>query len=257
MSTAEQVKEDYDKSAQSYNDASVLPAVLLESQLIKLAIGDATDLVVLDIGGGSGIHAREAVEAGARRVDIVDLSTEMLKVAEGIERSLDRKGRMRFFEANVAKPMDHLPLDAEYDIVMANWVFDHAGDVDTLKAMWANISKYLKPGGRFLGIRMADLFGPAASSDKYGISLKNVQPIPDGFAYTCLVHAAPAWEFDGKTVEMSYSGSLEMHENSGLTDIKVIPYEDTEAVKSDPGYWELWLQRPIFAVVRGTKRTVE
>lgn len=184
MSTVEQVREVCNKSAQSYNDASVLPAVLLESQLIKLAIGDAADLVVLDIGGGSEIHAREAVEAGARRVDIVDLSPEMLKVAEGMEKSLDRKGCMRFFEADVAKPMDHLPLDAEYDIVMANWVFDHAGDVDTLKAMWANISKYLKPGGRFLGIRMADLLGPAASTDKYGLSLKNVKPTPDGFAYT-------------------------------------------------------------------------
>ncbi|CAH0028046.1 unnamed protein product [Clonostachys rhizophaga] len=256
MSTAEQVREDYNKSAQSYNDASVLPAVMLESQLIKLAIGDATDLVVLDIGGGSGIHAREAVEAGARRVDIVDLSTEMLNVAERIEKSLDRKDRMRFFEADVAQPMDHLPLDAEYDIVMANWVFDHAGDVDTLKAMWANISKYLKPGGRFLGIRMADLFGPAASTDKYGISLKNVKSTSDGFAYTCQFHVTPTWEFDGKTVEMSYSGSLEMHEKSGLTNIEVIPYKDTEAVKSDPGYWELWLQRPVFAVVRGAKKIV-
>ncbi|VUC26642.1 unnamed protein product [Clonostachys rosea] len=256
MSTAEQVKEDYNKSAQSYNDASTLPAVLLESQLVKLAIGDATDLVVLDIGGGSGIHAREAVEAGARRIDIVDLSTEMLKVAEGIEKSLNRKGRMRFFEADVAKPMDHLPLDAQYDIVMANWVFDHAGNVETLKAMWVNISKYLKPGGKFLGIRMADLFGPAASSDKYGISLKNVKPIPDGFAYTCLVYAEPTWEFYGKTVEMSFSGSLEMHEKSGLTDIEMIPYEATETVKSDPAYWELWLQRPVFAVVRGTKKVV-
>ncbi|KAK7217179.1 hypothetical protein V2G26_005182 [Clonostachys chloroleuca] len=225
MSTVEQVREVCNKSAQSYNDASVLPAVLLESQLIKLAIGDAADLVVLDIGGGSEIHAREAVEAGARRVDIVDLSPEMLKVAEGMEKSLDRKGCMRFFEADVAKPMDHLPLDAEYDIVMANWVFDHAGDVDTLKAMWANISKYLKPGGRWLCIHFQ-------------------------------FHVTPAWEFDGKTVEVSYSGSLEMHEKSGLRDIEVIPYEDTKAVKSDPRYWEIWLQRPVFAVVRGTKKIV-
>lgn len=44
-----------------------------------------------------------------------------------------------------------------YDVVMANWVFDHATSMADLKAMWENIAANLNPGGRFLGVRVRSL----------------------------------------------------------------------------------------------------
>lgn len=41
-----------------------------------------------------------------------------------------------------------------YDVVMANWVFDHATSMADLKAMWENIAANRNPGGRFLGVRV-------------------------------------------------------------------------------------------------------
>ncbi|KAF9729222.1 hypothetical protein PMIN01_12912 [Paraphaeosphaeria minitans] len=102
MSTAERVKEDYRKHAETYGGYNNLPAGLLESQIIKNALGDANGLVILDLGGGSGIHAREAIDAGAQRVDIVDISPEM-KFATDTEKSLGRDGRIRTFEGDVSK----------------------------------------------------------------------------------------------------------------------------------------------------------
>lgn len=254
MSSAEQIKQDYNKSAKSYNDASHVPSITLESQLIKMALGDASGLIALDLGGGAGLHAREAIELGASRVDIVDLSSEMLKVAQDVEESIGRKDRIRCYEANVAKPMNHLPLDKEYDIVMANWIFDHASEIEILEGMWQNISKYLKPGGIFVGVRVADLHGPAASDEKYGVSMRNPKPVPGGFTYTTIVHADDPWDFQGTSLDISRSGSFELHEKYGLKDIQIMPHEKAEAMQNDPSFWELWRQRPVFAVVRGTKR---
>jgi hypothetical protein len=51
----------------------------------------------------------------------------MLEVGIEIEQKLGREGKIRWFEADASKAMHHLPLMPEgYDIVMCNWLFDHA-----------------------------------------------------------------------------------------------------------------------------------
>jgi ubiquinone/menaquinone biosynthesis C-methylase UbiE len=113
-------KQVYDSLAVEYNEQySAVPTSVLEYDLIGVALGDMTGRTVLDLGGGSGIHARQAVELGAVAVDIVDLSPGMMKVAEDLEKAAGRDV-MRFFEADVAKPLSHLPLrEGGYDVVMA------------------------------------------------------------------------------------------------------------------------------------------
>ena len=253
MSTENQVKEDYQKHAETYSGYNILPAGRLESAIIKSALGDCTGLKVLDLGGGSGIHAREAIDAGAQRVDIVDISLEMMQIATDTEKSLGRDGRLRTFEGDVSKPIDHLPLET-YDVVMANWVFDHAGSIETLEGMWQNISKYLKPGAKFIGIRGADPRNPCFLDGKYGFHTKNIRDIPGGLAYTVEMRNDPPWEFEGTSLEISFSGSFELHEKYGLEHVSVVPCEDNEIVKSDPEFWQLFLENPPYAVVQGFKR---
>lgn len=253
MSTADQVKEDYHKHAKTYDqDYIILPVGCLESELMKNALGDTTGLVILDLGGGSGIHAREAIDAGAARVDIVDISPEMLAVAMDAEKNLGREGRIRTFEADVSKPMDHLRLET-YDVVMANWVFDHAGTVENLEGMWQNIAKFLKPGAKFLGIRVEDPWGPSLRG-KYGVRYKNIREITDGVAYTVEMLNDPPWEFEGTSLEISFSGSLELHEKYGLENVSVVPCDNTESVNKDPEFWKLFLEHPPYAVIQGFKK---
>ncbi|KFA62964.1 hypothetical protein S40285_08912 [Stachybotrys chlorohalonatus IBT 40285] len=260
MSKATQVKDDYDRTATQYAGLEYLPTGVLEAQLIAKAIGDATDISVLDIGGGGGIHARQAVNAGAKRVDIVDLSPQMLKVAQEAEKSLGRTDRIRFYEADVSKSLDHLPLDQQYDIVMANWVFDHAGSVEILEGMWRNIATYLKPGGKFLGIRVANLHSGnitqlnIAGTDKYGTTFKGLEAIPGGVKYKVVVLTDPAFDFEGTSMDISSSGSMDLHHKYGLTDIETISYEETEVVKADLDFWNVFLQNPFFTVVKAKKQ---
>lgn len=65
------------------------------------ALGDCTGAHVLDLGGGTGLRARQALEAGAASVDVVDLSPEIMRVGE--EETAETLP-IRWFTADVSKP---------------------------------------------------------------------------------------------------------------------------------------------------------
>ena len=46
----------------------------LEKEVVGRMLGDCTGYRVLDVAGGSGNHARSAIDAGATHVDVVDIS---------------------------------------------------------------------------------------------------------------------------------------------------------------------------------------
>jgi len=254
MPLPEQTKKYYDKSSISYNDYGSLPFGQLESQLIKVALGDCTGLTVLDLAGGTGLHAREAIDLGSASVDIVDISPGMLKIGQEIEVSLGRENIVRFFEADVSKPLSHLPLcENGYDVVMGNWVFSFAETIDVLEDIFRNIVHYLKPGGRFICVHDTDPRSPALENAKYGGTVTWAKDIPGGVKYFCVLHCVPPVEFEATTLEIIYSGSTQMYERFGLTDVAVVPYERAEVVQKDPEFWQLFLERPSLVVVQAVK----
>ena len=257
MSVSEQIKKDYNNAAVTYSDYSLLPSAQLESQHVKLALGDCTDLTILDLGGDTGVHAREAIDLGALHVDIVDISPEMLKVGQKLEKSLGRMNIIRFFEADVSKPLSRLPLlESGYDVVMGNWIFSHAATVEVLEGIFRNITSYLKPGGCFVGARGVhnDLESPSLDIGKYGVTTKRMENIPGGVKFRCVLHCTPAIEFEVTSLKIMTSGSDEMYEKFGLTDVTVVPYESTEIVQRDPEFWQLFPDQPTYAVAKAVKK---
>ena len=253
MSTIQQAQQEYDNVAADYNGILSTPIGTLESQLIKNTLGDLTGLTVLDLGGGTGLRARDAIDLGAVAADIVDLTPAMLKVAEDIEKSLGRNV-MRFFEGDVGKSLSHLPLREEgYDVVMANWVLNYADTIDVLEAMFRNITGYLKPGGLFVGIRDANPLSLNYRSGKYGATVKWDAPIPGGVKYFVAIHSDPPMEFEGVSLDVLNSGSPEVYEKAGLVNVEIVPYEIAEVVQQDPEFWEAFLAEPTLAVVKAVK----
>lgn len=256
MSATDQAKLDYEKSSTGYHEWSSLPGGQLESQLIKLALGDCTGLTVLDLGGGTGFHARDAIDQGAARVDIIDLSPEMLATAQSVEKSLGREGKLRTFEADVAKAFTHLHIETgSYDVVMANWVFSHAGTREVLEGMMRNAADYLKPGGLFVSIRDRGVYDDPVTPEKYGLSYKNKEPWPGGVKCLVKILSNPPIEFDNTPLEVIYSGSSEIYEKYGITDIEYIPYEKAEVVQKDPEFWKQFGEHPHEFIFRGKKRS--
>ena len=257
MSAPAQAREDYDKTATVYDDYNLLPSGRLESELIKIALGDCNNLIILDLGGGTGLHAREAIELGAAHVDVIDVSSSMLDVGRKSVQDTDSATaqKLRFFQADVSKPLSHLPLQSGgYDVVMANWIFSFADSMPVLEGMFRNIAGYLKPGGRFIGVRDADPWSPALESRKYGGWCEWVKEIPGGVQYLCVLNSTPPIKFLGSSLAVIYSGSTAMYEKFSLTEVSLVPYEKAGVVQRDREFWQLFLDRPSLAVVHAMKK---
>ncbi|KAI2619908.1 S-adenosyl-L-methionine-dependent methyltransferase [Hypoxylon sp. NC1633] len=258
MASAEELREEYNEYARAYDGYLALPTGVLETQLMTSALGDCTGYTVLDLGGGTGVRARDVIDFGAASVDVVDVSPEMLSSGRLTTAALGPKygDRIAWFEADVAKPLDHLQLrgaPGTYDLVMANWVMDHAASVEELEGMWRNIAAYLKPGGRYVGVRGGDPYAPAAVQGKYGSTYKNQKTIPGGIRYRYAVSMEPPMEIEASSMEISYSGSTELHEKYGLGEIENEPFENAEVIAKDPEYWKLFLENPYMVVVKARK----
>ncbi|KAK4220941.1 Ubiquinone/menaquinone biosynthesis C-methyltransferase UbiE [Podospora fimiseda] len=249
--------KQYDTFATTYPTVESLPTSQIESQLIHIALGDCTSLSILDLGGGNGMHARRAIkQANAASVDVVDISKEMLRIGQEIPFSSPEK--LRWFEADVSKPLpSNLDLNEKgsYDIVMANWVFDHALSEQDLKGMWKNVSDYLKPGGKFLGVRVRHIKTSYLEKGKYGVRFLDHEEIDDGkgWKYVCECLTEPRFSFGATSMKSSLELDEELPREFGLGGFELVEFGETEVVKGDRGFWEEFLKEPSLVVVTGKK----
>ncbi|KAK0622295.1 S-adenosyl-L-methionine-dependent methyltransferase [Immersiella caudata] len=258
MAAPEESRKQYDNVATAYSTVEELPCSKIEAELIHTALGNCIGLSVLDLGGGSGLHARRAIDAGASAVDVVDISVEMMKVGQDIEVSLGRGDRIRWIAADLASPLGDQDagkaLKAEgYDIVMANWLFDHATSVEDLKAMWGNVVAYLKSGGKFLGVRVRSIHAEYMTYGKYGASFSEVEEIPGGLAYSCNCLTQPPFSFACTSMTESRLLTDETPKRLGLVDFETLKPEETDVVRGDLEFWKDFVADPNLAVVVARK----
>lgn len=209
---------------------------------------------MLDLGGGTGLRARQAVERGADSVDVVDISAEMLHVGEKAAAKAGLGERIRWIEADVSQSLGNLGLRESYDIVQANWVFDHAKDIETLEKMFTNAVGCLKPGGLFICVHVVNPKGSLLKGKKYGVSHTDLEEIPGGLKYSVTLWATdPPAKFGGTSLEVLYSGSLEMYKKFGLVEVRAVPIEKTKIIQEDPELWKDCVEEPIVEVVTASK----
>jgi len=252
-------KKQYDDVATEYKSYDDLPMARLEAELIRTALGDCTGLAVLDLGGGSGTHARQAVKAGARLVDVADISEAMMQIGKDIASLTDEPNHIRWHVADASRPLVdqdvHLLPPAQYDLVMANWVFDHAHTEHDLRGMWRNIATHLKPGGRFVGIRVIapGIWAAHVETGKYGAAYEDIAPISGGVRCKVIFRTDPPFSFGGTMMHDSYAMVNAIPAELGMADFKMIPAEDAQVVKEDLAFWKEHLAEPLFAVVTAIK----
>jgi toxoflavin synthase len=180
-------QELYARFAARYDAIETLPVSSLYQQLVEHALeSDCKGQTVLDLGGDTGLHARKAIDRGAALADVVDISPAMLERGRAVSTG-KYKPVMRWFVGDMSRPLhrdaDSLPLFEEgYDIVMLNWVFDHAENMSELETMWANTASFCRPGGKLISIRISK---PWAQTDngRYGVTISKQEAIPNGARY--------------------------------------------------------------------------
>jgi hypothetical protein len=81
-----------------------------------------------------------------------------------------------------------------------------------------------------------------------------VKERPGGVQYLCILNSTPPIKFAGSSLEVIYSGSTEMYEKFGLTEVSLVPYEKAEVVQKNREFWQLFLDSPSLAVVQAVKK---
>lgn len=249
MDAENALQENYDKNADAYGQFIATPLGTLEQELFDLSITDCDGLKVLDLGGGTGLRARDALKAGARTVDVVDISPAMMRIGQEYEKSIGRD-RITWYQGDVSKPLDHLPL-GPYDMVIANGIFDHAHNTEELEGMWRNSAAYLKPGGRLVANRN-NPFSQAAAHGKYGVTFTDFKDFPGGLSFKYRMATDPPLVFESNALKAYYSGSLEIP-GKFFKDFQNVPWEKTPVVKADTDFWAAYLADPILYIFTARK----
>ena len=263
MAATDIAKDQYENITSAYDGIEKLPHSKLTVELVQAGLGDCTGKVILDLGGGSGLHARSALSLGASRVDVVDLYPDMLKNCDTHERSAGREPgmRVRTYQGDATQPLTPLKLPGRdgsglYDIVMVIWTFDHAETLAQLESMWANTAAYCAPGGKVVSIRIMDPWGRHEETFKYGVKISDLKSVPGGVSFVYSPQADPPFSCEATALEVHYDleQAVAMAKKYGFDGLEKVDASELKIVKGNPAFWQAFLDYPGFCCVTGTKR---
>ena len=137
----------YDAIAEAYRDSKQLPfRKAIERYTLFEALGDVRGLTLLDLACGAGFYTRLLKRAGAASVTGIDVSAEMVRLAER-EEARDPLG-CSFLCRDVA---DFEPQPGAVDLVVAMYLLHYAGTRAKLLRFLRVCHDALRPGGRIVG----------------------------------------------------------------------------------------------------------
>ena len=158
-------ESEYDAIAGAYKDSKHLSfRKCIEEYTLFETLGDISGVKALDLACGDGFYTRKLKLAGAREVIGVDVSAEMIRLAEAEERA--RPTGCRYLVRDAA----NLVSDEPVDLVVAMYLLNYARDANELLRFVRAAHGALKPGGRFVGFNDNVLNAPGGtvSYARYG-----------------------------------------------------------------------------------------
>ena len=230
----------YDAIAAAYQDSKQLPfRKHVERHTLFEALGDVRGLRVLDLACGEGFYPRLLRIAGAAEVTGVDISGEMIALAERQERENPLGCRYVCSDA------------AEYraagavDLVVAMYLLHYAGSAGKLLRFLKVAHAALRPGGRLVGFNDNVLSPPrgTVSWSKYGI-VKTGPAVPTAGApirYRLTNPDGASFEFD------SYYESPETYrrafDQAGFREFRWLGVSLDPAERQN-SFWDEFLENP-------------
>jgi len=152
-------KTQYNNISSSYDNINDLPiSRAIVPNVERLVHPYIKGARVLELACGTGFFTKYMLDWGASSIVGVDVSQGMVDAAESeLQKRNEYAGKYRFMVADCSVPFsiaDPESKDGEgaFDIVFAAWLLNYAQDLPTMTEMFKNISKHLKPGGRFVSV---------------------------------------------------------------------------------------------------------
>ena len=241
---------EYDAIADRYRDSKRLPfRDHVERHTLFGMLGNVRGTRILDLACGDGFYTRMLKEAGASSVTGVDISEEMIRLAEESERR--RPLGCAYVQADAAGFVPDEPVD----LVVAAFLLNYAKDRAELVRLCRACLDALRPGGRFVSMNDNPLnpAGGPVGYRKYGFDRTSERvpprdgdpirysfPAADGsvFAFTNY-HHAPA------TYEAAFR-------EAGFRDFRWVPVSLDPAHVGDP-FWDDFMASPPIVGFSATK----
>jgi SAM-dependent methyltransferase len=242
---------DYDQIAAKYKRAKLQPwRTHIEQYTLLRLVGDLAGKAVIDLACGEGYYTRLLRQRGAARVVGVDLSHEMVGLADAQE-ALEPLG----VEYRVGDARS-LNLAGEFDLAVAAYLLNYARTAEEMTAMCRSIAGALKPGGRFVTVNN----NPADPPENLDTGR------PYGFAKRLegeLVEGAPVvWQFflpkgplEITNYHLSVATMEEAFRAAGLRDVRWHAPEVSPEGESEFGreHWATFLRQPPITFITCTR----
>ena len=106
--------------------------------------GDVTGLDIIDLGCGEGYCARELASRGAGSITGVELSDEMVQLAQAQDAELGHG--IHFRQGDITRLTD---ADASFDLALGVFVYNYV-DTEQMLASFREVHRVLRPGGHFV-----------------------------------------------------------------------------------------------------------
>jgi toxoflavin synthase len=234
---------DYNQIAEQYRKAKQQPWRLAveEYSFLKL-IGDLTGKKVIDLACGEGFFTRKLKQRGAATVVGIDISREMVALAQAQEAQSPLGISYVVEDARATGPRQ------DFDLAVAAWLLVYAHDREELGAMCRGLARRLKPGGRLATLTTNPglyLFHERPDYGKYGFDVRLEDHIYEGATIVWTIY------FDDSSFEIeNYYLPIEAHEvalrEAGFRDVAFhqLSLAPDAAPTGDSGYWDEMLDHP-------------
>ena len=239
----------YDAIATAYQNSKQLPfRKHVERHTLFEALGAIRGLRVLDLACGEGFYTRLLRMAGAEAVTGVDISGEMIRLAERQEG--DNPLGCRYVCSDAA---DFRPTGT-VDLVVAMYLLHYAGSADKLLRFLEVAHAALCPGGRLVGFNDNVLSPPrgTVSWSKYGIVKTGpVVPTP-GAPIRYRFTNNDGTEFEFNNYFLSPATYEEAFREAGFDDFRWLNVSVDPAERNNP-FWDDFLKNPPVIAFTATK----
>ena len=236
--------QSYDTIAERNRDSKRLPfRRVIERYTVFQVLGDLRGQTVLYLACGEGIYVRQFMRAGAAAVTGVDISQQMIALAETAEQA-DPIG-CRYACEDAARFIPGTPVD----VVTAFYLLNYARNRDELAAFCRSCFRALRPGGRLVGFNdnVRRLPRPGVSLAKYGLERTCRYPLQEGdvIRYRITNPDGQVFEVDNYYLEPATYGSA--MRDSGFGEFRWIDAALDPSERQNPIWDEFLAQAPLAA----------
>lgn len=240
---------EYDAIAEAYRDSKELPfRGVIERYTLFDTLGAIRGSRVLDMACGEGFYTRILKQAGAAEVTGVDLSAEMIRLAERAEQQSPLGCRYVCQDVAEYNPTERV------DIVVAMFLLNYAKTAEQLRRFCQVCHDALRPGGRFVGVNDNILNPPKRDGmwTQYGFERACPRHPKEGDAilYTVTNEDGQQFQFENFYLEpRTYRNALRA---AGFREFRWVDLSIHPDERDNP-YWDGFIKNPPILAFSATK----